>query len=341
MIRPLPLVLALLCLTAPLAAQDTVKMKNGDTLTGAIKSLVDGKIKFDAKMVGDVEVAVDDIDNLTSSEPVHLRTKTGDNLHRRIERFEAGRLVLAAGDGAPGSELPFSDLKAIFPDDTAEHWKGSIALSAFYVSGNTERRAAAAEFEAQRRTDDNRITARSRWDYAEEKLAPGQWNLSQRRLFGGLKYDYFLGACDYLWADTTAEGDLKSNLDLRYTIGAGYGRQLLDRDHFQLAAELGLAYFFEDYRTVGTPSSETVSARGSYDLEYHFSDDVRFLQRTEAFLGLETADDVFIKKDSRLQVDVTENMFSQLQWILSYDNTPAPGNERLDHYVLLAVGWTF
>ena len=34
-------------------------------------------------------------------------------------------------------------------------------------------------------------------------------------------------------------------------------------------------------------------------------------------------------------------MFTQLQWIFEYDNTPARNADRVDHTVLLSVGVTF
>ena len=45
--------------------------------------------------------------------------------------------------------------------------------------------------------------------------------------------------------------------------------------------------------------------------------------------------------DTRLRSKLSESMFAQLQWILNYDNTPSPGQERMDHRFVLTVGWSF
>ena len=59
---------------------------------------------------------------------------------------------------------------------------------------------------------------------------------------------------------------------------------------------------------------------------WDITDTIRLQQFTEAFESLEDKDDLFIRKDTRLQTKLTDNMVGQLQWILLYDNTPAGGN---------------
>jgi hypothetical protein len=34
-------------------------------------------------------------------------------------------------------------------------------------------------------------------------------------------------------------------------------------------------------------------------------------------------------------------MIASVAWVMDYDNTPSPGFERVDHRVLLSVGWSF
>src|SRR5690606_34276264 len=272
---------------------------------------------------------LDQVANLQSAAEVTLLTTGGERYRRRIQGLESGRLLLSDAAGGPGGPLDLGQLAAINPDETPVTWTGSLTVGGLYLTGNTERRAMQAGFDAERRTADDRITLRGRWDYAEEKIAPGLWNLSQRRTYGGMKYDYFLGKRWYVWGNTSGEGDTQANLDLRFTAGAGVGHQLVDTDTFQLSLEVGPSYLYENYRTA-TPSTESVTARGAYTLTWDITDTIRLQQFTEAFESLEDKDDLFIRKDTRLQTKLTDNMVGQLQWILLYDNTPAGGNDRLD-----------
>ena len=83
------------------------------------------------------------------------------------------------------------------------------------------------------------------------------------------------------------------------------------------------------------------TARGAYTLQWNISEDLRVQQFVEAFVSLEDGDDSFTRADTRLQSNFTESMIGQLQWVMLYDNTPAPGNERVDHTVTVSVGWSF
>ncbi len=339
-ISPLPLLSVLLAFAAPIEAQDTVRLKNGNELTGAIKNMAGGKVNLNHPLLGDVTIPLENIANLSSGGEVTLLTTSGERYRRRIQGLESGRLLLSDAAGALSGPLALDQLAELNPDETGAKWTGAVNIGGVYLTGNTERRSMNAGADAERRTQDDRLTVRGRWDYSEDKVGPGLWNLSQRRTYGGMKYDYFFAPKWYFWGNVSAEGDTKANLDLRMTVGAGIGHQLYDTKTFKLGLEVGPAYVYEDYRT-NTPTSESVSGRGAYTLQWDITDTVRFLQFTEAFFSLEDGSDVFVRKDSRLQTKLSDSMIGQLQWILLYDNTPAPGNDRADNNVNLSVGWSF
>jgi putative salt-induced outer membrane protein YdiY len=267
-------------------------------------------------------------------------------------------LLLAVPDGGPATadsdptkptpREPFSlhaPVRPVLQDadkEPLDTWTGTVNAGGFLSLGNTERRSANLGAEAIRRGEDDRITLGFAWDYSEEKSrATNLWTLTQRRTSGRAKYDYFLSKHSYLWASALVEGDTPADIDVRYAFATGYGHQWVERKDLSFLTELGLAYFAEHYRTAGVFASETVALRAAYALRWQVHEKVKLLQDVEAFPGLEESDDIFVRKDSRVQLSVTEKMFTQLQWILDYDNTPSPGRERLDHRFFLSIGWSF
>lgn len=221
-------------------------------------------------------------------------------------------------------------------------WKGSVNIGGFLSTGNTERRAVNAAANASHRGESDRVTLGFAWDFAQDRnQATKVWNLTQRRTSGRVKYDYFLSEKSYLWSAALAEGDTLADIALRLALTAGYGYQWVERDDLTFLTEVGLGYFSEDYRTPGIVTKETVTVRGAYALMWQINEQLKFLQDVEVFPGLEEASDIFLRKDSRMQVKLTESMFTQLQWILDYDNTPSTGRERLDNRFFVNVGWTF
>jgi putative salt-induced outer membrane protein YdiY len=326
----------------PLAAQDaappdTIVLKNGDRLAGKVVGLADGKLTFESPVLGKLTVALADLTAIETAAPVTIRDPERKEMQRRIAGIETGNLVLLDADGRR-TAVPFAQVDAINPPPVA--WTGSVAFSGMLQDGNTEKRTAALSADASRRTDQDRISLRANWNYDEERTA-GDWNLIQRRLSGSGKYDWFLDAKSYLFANVGAAYDTKADLDLRFIAGVGYGRQWLDQDTLSFATDIGISWVSEDYATPGVATEEYAALQLSWDFKWQIAESLRFLQNTAVFPSLEDSDDVYAKADSRLRWTMGDSMFSQLQWVWDYDNTPAPGKERSDHMVVLGIGWDF
>lgn len=327
---------------------DRVTLNNGDVLTGTVKSLADGKLVIGNPALGDVTVPIANVTNLVTSDPVVVVATDGTQLRRRIAGIENDALRLeGAGPTDPNvPTLAIASLDKINPPaDPPATWTGSFALGGSYSAGNTERRSVAANFEAVRRSADDRITVDASWDYGEDKIGT-DWNLNQRRTGGGLKYDLFVGKRYYILGTTRVLNDYRADLDLRWTAGAGAGYQLYETKDLKLGIEAGLSYFYEDFRdppapAAPTPSNDYLAARGAYRIDHNLSEDTKLIHSTEAFPSTEDADNVYFRMDTRLQTKLWGDMIGQLGWTWDYDNTPAPGKERSDHLVNFSVGWKF
>ena len=335
--------LLLLCLANLAAAQDRVTLKSGDVLTGKIVAMADEKLTIENKALGKLVVPMDEVDNLSTGETVRLLTKQGEELRRRIAGIEDGELKMGSGgDGAPDIlSISLANLEQINPPPTPPvKWTGSFKLAGNLMSGNTERRSSGLSFQAERRSKIDRITAYGSWDYADERSTPGPWNLTQRRAGMGLQYDYFLDQRWYSLATTSALGDTLADIELRYTVGAGFGHQVLDSPERTLLVELGLSYVNESYRS-DIPGIDYIGMRVAYKLVHHFSDKTRLLHGIEAYPSLQTNNDFYLQAATELQTNMTESMIGSLSWVIDYDNTPAPGLDRTDSRIVLAVGWAF
>jgi putative salt-induced outer membrane protein YdiY len=339
-------------LTASAFAQepDQVTLSNKDVLTGKVKAMADGKLVITSPVLGDVTVPMANVEQIVTKEPIQVRTKADTTASGRILGIEGGALKL---DGEVPS-VALDNLAMINPPVApAPAWTGTLKVTGLYATGNTDRRAMGLALDAVRRSDVDRITFDASWDYAEDKKDPDndpstsnikEWDLTQRRTGGGLKYDYFLTKRWYALVTTRVLGDTLANLDLRFTGGAGLGYSVIDNDDTTLLAEAGLSYFNENYRIVadGDPdSSEYLAARVAYTLRHNLSDRTKLLHSCEAFPSTEDATDVYLQAKTEVTTNLTDNMIASVAWVMDYDNTPSPGFERVDHRVLLSVGWSF
>jgi putative salt-induced outer membrane protein YdiY len=232
---------------------------------------------------------------------------------------------------------PTPTTAALAADDkpVMHKWTGAVNAGATIASGNTDSTNANAGADAEYRREKDRVTLKFQWNYSEEDDV-----VSQRRIFGAAKYDYFLSEKTYALAQTSGEYDTKANLDLRATLGVGIGRQLRDDEKWKLSGEAGLTYFDEDY--VGSADdSEYLAARLAYGVEYKAIKDWLLAQTGEIYPSLEDSEDVYAKLDTKARMSLTEKMFAQFEWIYSWDNTPATGSDRVDNLYLFTLGWSF
>lgn len=308
---------------APQGAPDQLTLKNGDKISGTFKSLKNSKVSFESPQLGKLSVKLGDIQEITTSGPVTILTKAGETVTRPIAGIQdlTGAKAISVGKKPPVV------------------WSGSVALGGSYQSGNTEKRIVTAQADFERRTENTRLSGNGSVLYEEEKSS-GEWNLTDRVYRGRLQHDYFLDKKSYLFVFVAGERDALADLDLRLAIGSGYGYQWYETDEFKFSTELGVSYLREDLHNP-SDTDEYVAARLRSNLVWQVTSDIKFLQDTMYFQSLEESDDINMLADSRLRMSLTETMFTQLQWIFEYDNTPAQAADRVDHTVLLSVGVTF
>lgn len=329
---------ALAALTTGAMAQDKITLANGDVLTGTIKTMADGKVTIASPLLGDVTVPMSNISDMTTQAQVDLQTKSGDRLKRRIVGMEGGNMRLE-GDT---TSLALENLGMINPPAKPEPaWTGSLKLNALWTDGNTDRRAVGSAFDASMRREIDRISVDASWDYSEDKdEATATWKLNQRRTGGGLKYDYFLSKRWYALVTARVLGDTLADIDLRFSGGAGLGYTWIEDASTTFLTEFGLSYVNENYRS-DTPSDDFVAARLAYKMNHAFTPTTKLVHGVEAFPSTEGIEDFYLQGTTEIVTSLTDSMIASLGHVIDYDNTPAPGRERVDNRVLLSVGWSF
>lgn len=336
---------AVLLLGATLSAQDPattpdrVVLKNGDRITGAVRTITGEKVTIESPSLGELEIGLGEIDTVSTAAPITLETTDGVITSGVIQGLENG--AVRVGSGADVRSIPAGDL--IVPTPPTQ-WTGSLNLGGQISSGNTERRAVSAGAEALRETRHDRLRLRGTFDYAEDRdtaigATDTSWRLTQRRTYGQAKYDYFVREDLYVLATSSGENDELSRLHLRFIAGAGVGYRWVDEDDLAINTEVGLSYVDENYS--GGLDANFLAARGAVSARWTIIEGLKLLHDSEVFPSLEDGDDFYARLDTRLQATLTDNLFAQFQWILDYDNTPAAGRQRDDHRLLASIGWSF
>ncbi|MFT5049067.1 MAG: putative salt-induced outer membrane protein YdiY [Chlamydiales bacterium] len=243
-------------------------------------------------------------------------------------------LPLVTTPEAPAAQTQDSTPVVAGEDVEAHAWAGSVAIGGSITDGNTNITRGSVTADGVRQREKDRVTLGLSWNYAEEEEL-----LTQRRTFARGQYDYFLSEKSYLLGDLSVQSDAEADLDLRTSVGTGYGRQLMDDDTWKLGVEAGVAYVDEDLG--GVPGNDFLAARLAYDVTWQATKAVACAQHMKLYPSLEDAEDVFGQLDTRVKVSLTESMFAQAQWVFDWNNTPATGRDRADNLFLVSIGWSF
>lgn len=255
------------------------------------------------------------------------------------ESAAAAESLLAPEPAPPGFDLSVNSFAEPAADDVKpedyDKWHGAISLGATLANGNTDRTTFNASAKAENRREKDRRTGELLWNYAEEEDT-----VTERRIYALGKYDYFVNKKLYYLGQLSGEYNKSADLDLRIIVSAGAGYQFYDEERWKFAGEAGLSYIDENYDG-GADDDEYVAARLAYNADWKPDDKWTLGQKTEVFPSLEDSDDVTARVDTNAKVMLSEKMFAQIQWLLTWDNTPPSGSTGTDSLLLLMLGWSF
>ena len=122
------LVCLVLLLSGPAMAAktDVVVLKNGDRITGEVKSLDRGRLKYSTDSMGTIYIEWDDIDTLVSKEFHRVRVRGGRLYFGTLSDAGGADTVVVEGTrGMPAQ--PLNDIVRITPLE--DSWKERIDLT--------------------------------------------------------------------------------------------------------------------------------------------------------------------------------------------------------------------
>jgi len=242
--------------------------------------------------------------------------------------------------GAPADATPAPQDAPAAPE-TFPQWTGSLALGASWTDGNTEAETLTGTFNTIRRGEDDRWTLDLYSNYGETTdRVTEDTDITTNNHGGSLKYDYFLSKKLYAFGNGSGKVDHVADLDLRYVAGAGVGYQWKESEKLKWGTELGLSYVDEDFED-DTADVDFTAVRAASNLAWQISKTTAFEQVAELLPSLDDSEDVIARVDNRLKLNIVGRWIAQIQYVLDFDGSPAPGNEEADHRVVLAVGWGF
>jgi len=336
----------ILCfLTVPAGAQrrDIVVMKNGDTITGEIKKLDRGQLYIETVYATD-PIPVDwlQVDRVESTARYQIELDTGTRLTGTIAKVPGAE---APGEDfrieAPGSleRLRAADIVAI-QSQKPSFWrqlKGSIDYGFNYTSGAEQLQSnlsASVAYDSTRFATKVSLSssvtgqAQSGRTNRQNVTSASQIYLSRHSFVGGL--------ADFLTSS-------QQSLNLRTTLGGGYGRYLIRNSRTELAWIGGLVYTKELYDPASglNPEQQNVEALAGVDYSWYRFNKAELQVSFQVFPSLTDTGRVRSNLNGSLSFNLVHDLYWKFSLWDTFDSKPPVSAKRNEFGISTSFGWKF
>jgi Protein of unknown function, DUF481 len=317
---------------------DVVVLKNGDHITGEVKGLEYGRLKYSTDNIGTIYIEWEDIATLTAARTFELENFRGDIYHGSIGAgSEPGTFELLNESGS--LTMRFDELVRVVP--VSQGWiegiDGSLNLGLSYVratelgqltlSGNAIQRHAQIEKELS-----------LAWTYTRE---PEQNDTN--RYTAGFVRRKLMAHRTYWYANLGIASNSEIGLNFRGLVGGGVGMDFVQTYSSQFSGLVGLAASRENPtgEDASTTNLEAVIGLGYRVATYDFP-------KTKINIALTVYPGLSPSGRARATLDgsFSRELFKDFTWGITvyddYDSEPRDETAQTNDYgVTMTVGWEF
>jgi hypothetical protein len=320
---------------------DVVTMKNGDRFTGEVKRLQSGVLYIETDYASS-NLAVDwsQVQNVKSTAMYLITLASGAHVTGKLERLpgtpEHLEDVTIVSDSRD-LHLPSADVIEMSTQKPS-FWRqltGSVDAGTSFTSGNSQITA---------NTDINATYATPKWSATAalgtsfnvqsggSETNRNDTSLSGQRFLG--RNAYLGGLLDFLHSS-------QQDLNLRTTVGGGYGRFLKRTGTSDLRWLGGAVYTRESFTTETAPSDSNAEGLAglAYD-SYRFKVGEIHLQ-VLVFPGLTDYGRIRATTNNSLVIKLTNNFHFTFSFWDNYDSRPPVAAKNNELGLSSAVGWSF
>ena len=334
--------LALLCCPAEAKRKDVVTMNNGDRFTGEVKRLQNGLLYVETDYVsGSVGLDWNQVQSVESSATYKIVLNDGNRLEGKIEKLPASEaqrsdfLIREAAEEERVTSAAVVSMETTKPT-VWRQLQGTLDLGYSFSSGNNQ---------SALNIDTSGAYKAPKWEVATsfDSTFSGQAGSSKtNREDVQASFERFLSRNSFLEATSDFLHSSQQDLNLRTTLGGGYGRYLKRNTNHNLSWVGGVVYANESFDTAaGQPSGHNIEA--ILGVQYDF---IRFNfgeldSQIQAFPGLTDAGRIRLKTNNSLTIKLRNNFHLAFTFWDNSDSEPPPTAKKNELGVSSGVGWSF
>ncbi|CAH0992397.1 hypothetical protein SIN8267_02517 [Sinobacterium norvegicum] len=330
---------------ASLSQADTLWLKNGDKISGAMVTVNEESLIWRHDSLGELLVKLEDVKGVDSDTRFDVAEKNSPRLYD-CRFFVLNHVQLLDCSQYKLSLVEFADVSGAVaaaadgpPAPVATSHKGFISVSVEKSSGNTTELDINVSFEERLRFIDTRHTIDG--EYRLETI--DETDQQQRRSLG-YKYDHFLTPQWYFTANGNVSDDEFKDIRSRYAGGAGFGYQFLENEFVELSMEGGLNYVSEDYIVAIDEDRNRPAFRWAADYRWYVEgrgNGLEFFYNHEYLISLRQASDWEFNANTGMSYPITGKISASLSLSYDYDGDPPETKEAQDAVWLLGLDYNW
>jgi hypothetical protein len=321
---------------------DVVVLKNGDRLTGEIKSLQRGELRVKADYMAEaVRLDWTRIERLESKSTFIISLVDGKLFTNVMRLLPANSVEIAnfvIGSSEKAFRVPQLDVIRIVPAEPG-FWRrleGSVDFGFSFTSGNDQYQTQLTATTTYRTGNhsfttsiDTAFSGQPEGDSTTRKQFTFDYRkqLTQRWFAGGI--------FDLLQSD-------QQSLKLRTSVGGLVGRTLHQSEDLRLSIFGGVVGTRENYSTaIGEPRKTNADALAGVDFTtFHFkTTDIR--SRFSLFPSLTTPGRMRLQATSDLHIKIVKDLYWGFHVYENFDSKPPVRADKNDLGISTSVGWKF
>lgn len=332
----LVLLLALSCSSAYAAKTDIVVLKNGDRITGEVKGLDRGRLKYSTNAMGTIYIEWDDIETLVSNEHHRLQLMSGRRYYGTLS--DKGGAETLAVPGTRGMDpVPLMKVVRIVPVE--DEWKERIDLTVgagySYVKASdvttaniyantdyvSDERVSSVDFNYDLNDDGDETNTSSRLTGQHKKLR-------QRR--------------EYLFLLGQAEQNDELDVDVRALFGGGYGKYFVQNNRRKWLGAAGAGVVYEESGDGENNTELEGIFQTAYEDFLYDTPKIDLSLNLYVFPSITDFGRVRSNYDVQLRKEFVEDLFLDFTIGGSYDSDPTSDDaSKTDYSVTTGVSYDF
>ena len=315
---------------------DILLFKNGDRLTGEVKTLDRGKISFDTDAAGVIKIEWDDVEQLFSTTTYEITLDSGERLYGSLAETTRPAEIRLQTD-ATALDLPTETVVRMAPIKSTIIDRIDMSIDVGYSLAKANKlEQSNVSYDFAYREEKHLLTASFDGSTSSSDSDP-----SSTRVFSDLSYRRFLdNSIWYPFGVGQFERNDELGVDRRVSLGGGMSRWLRDTNQNRIAFSGGLIRSLEDDNASTDRKSDT-EAMVAMDLEW-FRYDTPQLDVATKFTLYQRLSGTREPRGN-LDVNFKWEIFKDFYWSFSVYYTfdkQSDSNEATDDYgSFVSLGW--